>query len=210
MKNITITILSILLLITGGYLLYDKVLMEEDNQNINNNENNEQEINKTYVEGNDYEKLVKELQEKVKFTYEYYDWGNAYCGERGDGYIEGDENNPNGYYLSKQYKSYQEMINHLKTYMTEEVITSRFAKEDYVEKDGKLYCADFGKGGNLYQPEHFNIQINKISENNVKAQVVVELNYMDYYDYDNYNVEFTRLNDNWIISLYEKLTNRLR
>ena len=58
MKNITITILSILLIITGGYLLYDKVLMEEK-PTINN-----EEINKTYIEGNDYEELVKKLQEQ--------------------------------------------------------------------------------------------------------------------------------------------------
>lgn len=203
MKNITITILSILLLITGGYLLYDKVLMEEDNQNINDNENKEQEINKTYIEGNDYEELIKELQEKVKFTYGYFD-NIPYCGDGTQSELPM-ENSGLNYYVSKEFKSYQEMFDYLKTYMTEDIINSNFSikKENYLEKDGKLYCENFGKGSNIFQPKHFNIQVNKMSKNEINSVVAVELYGYEDKDYQNYDVEFTKSNDNWIISSYK-------
>ena len=208
MKNIAITILSILLLITGGYLLYDKVLMEEENPTINN-ENQEQEINKTYIDGNDYEELVKVLQEKVKFTYDYFDFANAYCGEYGDEYINDENTNSNGFRVSKQFKNYQEMIAFLKNYMTEDIIYSKnsIKEEYYIEKDEKLYCEDLGKGG-IDLLDDIMLQINKIGENEIDATIAVVLSEVQQEgfnkNYTKYDLVFTKSNDNWIISSYKK------
>ena len=210
---LTIIIIILSLSIVGliGYIAYDKLLSNNDNEVIETKkENNVVSENEIVIQN---EELINQIKSVFKFAYEYFDEGNAYCGEEGtEGYIIGNKTPSNGFKGSKQFKSYQDMIDYLSNYMNEEVINKKnsIKKEFYVEQDGKLYCEDLGKGGNLYQLENIIYQINSLNNNILNATIAVELSTGDntientYKDYENYNVIFTRSNDNWIITSYEK------
>lgn len=200
--KIMVIILCLLVVGLSGYIVYDKVLNKEDNvQDTNSNENGDgQDI---YEELD--ENTKSELKKVFRFVYNYYDTGNAYCGEYSNEYITTLKTPSNGFYASKQFTSYSEMINYLKGYMSEEVINGKnsIKKEYYTEKDGKLYCEDLGKGGNLYQLENITIKNSKTSMNMIYTAIETELVYEDTI-YETYKVTFEKRDNRWIISSYEK------
>ena len=203
-KNIVVTILTILVVGMSGYLVYDKILLDSSNkeETVNTNESNNDITNEE-----EYKPVIPEISKVFEFTYSYFDLGNAYCGEEGtDDFITTSKQPSNGFYGSKQFKTYDEMIGFLKKYMTEDVLLKKnsIKKEFYTEQNGKLYCEHLGKGSNIYQPEHIIYQINSNNENNIKATVAVELSTGEDKDYLNYEVTFEKLNNNWIITSYEQ------
>lgn len=207
--KIMVVILCLLVVGLSGYIVYDKVLSDEKEnvQDMNGNENNNE--NK---DGNDVftsnhveldENTKSELKKVFKFVYDYYDWGNAYCGTYGQGGIE--SNGVIHYTVSGQYSSYNEMINHLKEYMTEHVIYGVYSmsSDTYIEKDGKLYCPDFGKGDSLYQLEDISIKNSNPYETHIYTTIETKLVYEDTM-YETYKVTFEKRDNRWIISSYEK------
>lgn len=222
-KKLKIIIILLIILVIGlsGYILYDKVLSKDlyketeinkEEENNISNENN-QENNNVELE----EDLKKEISEIFKFVYNYYNWSNPYCGE----YDINDEIeiNKDGYTtryrVSTKYKSYNEMFSHLQKYMTKHVIYGKYYMEEddtYIEKNGKLYCADFQKG-------QFDKEIKKITikSNNTSYSVVIyttitiETEYSGmgntnetYKETETYNVTFENKNNSWKVSSYEK------
>lgn len=149
--KIMVIILCLLVVGLSGYIVYDKVLSEEK-ENVQDVTSNKNSTNDN-VELD--ENTKSELKNVFRFVYDYYDTGNAYCGGYTDEYITTSKTPSNGFYASKQFTSYSEMINHLKEYMTEHVIYGEYymSSDSYIEKDGKLYCPDFGKGSSPYQLE---------------------------------------------------------
>lgn len=227
-KKLKIIIFILLLTILGltSYIVYDKVQKNDEISNIKNetaeNKNDEEKTNNENEEdiienkNDDYNNeitdlsLINELTNVFKFVYDYFDSGNAYCG--GFKYTEriysGD--NPNGYYESITYRTYNEMIEDLKNYMSENVIYKRYNTEEeykanYIEQDNKLYCGDFGKGGNIYQPENIVIKNSKQQENKIITTIELELSTMNDGPniFDNYEVSFEKYNNKWIIISYE-------
>ena len=122
-KNIIITTLTILLIATIGFIAYDKVNLKSDKKNETINKNNQAETNEEI----NYQSLITEISEVFDFVYRYYDTGNAYCGttNTSDRIKHPTKSLSNGLWASTQFKSYQEMIDYLKQYMTEEVINKK-------------------------------------------------------------------------------------
>ena len=155
---------------------------------------------------------IKELENVFEMVYGYYASGNVYCGEieSGGHYLNELPNGngyDNGYYKSKQFNNYQELISYLKKYMSEDVIKGRHAgtKSNYLEKNGNLYCKDLGKGGSVYQTESIKFAVSNINENEISSKVEVKLStWFGDIDYEYYSVIYTKSNDNWIITLYEE------
>ena len=213
-SKIIIIILTILVIGLTGYIVYDKVLSknqsQEDNKITNNEENNKNENDEKSDHVELDANLKKELLDVFAFVYDYKMTPNAYCG----GYINGDiitpedpeVNGDNIYTASSKYKSYDEMIAHLKQYMTEHVIYGHYymGKDNgsYIERDGKLYCASFGKGSNIYQLTNTTITYSKPYTNEIYIKIETELTYEGHI-YEYYDVTFSKRGDKWIISSFE-------
>ena len=185
---------------------------DETNNNQNTAENNNVSVNQNMGEHIELDNNVKtELTEIFKFTYNYYDWGNGYCGSYSyDDQIDADTNsNANFYIASSKYNTFNEMISHLKEYMTEHVIYGKhyMSSDAYIEKDGKLYCPNFGKGGNIYQLKEITIKYSKPYERVIYTVIETRLttDYDDYSMHETYDVTFSRKDNRWIISSYEKI-----
>lgn len=199
-QNIIIIILSLIVVGLIGYITYDKLSSKDNTPS--------EEKGTNIVETKNYDELIKEIEPVFEFAYNYFDVGSVYCGELNYGdYIKGTKTPSNGFRASKEYKSYQAMINYLKQYMSEEVINQKnsIKEEYYLEQNGKLYCEDLGKGGNIYQPENIIYQIKSSNNNIINVLAAVELSAGEYdKDYKNYNVTFTKIDNKWIITSYEK------
>lgn len=179
---VLVVILSLLVVGLGGYIVYDKVLNKEDS-NINNNVKDNNNIqnntdnttnNDASTSGNDDLDLSKKLKSVFGSIYDFMISPNPYCGKRSsDDKIEAEGGLY--YYASTEFSSYQEMIDKFKKYASEEVLTrGGTTKQYYLEKDGKLYCKDHGKGKVLGYRDAF-INISEETDNRVVADVIAVL-----------------------------------
>jgi len=188
------------------------------------------EINSSnyYHAGSDYDKnnkyieeqklnvdseTIKKLKSTFEFVYDYLDSTHPFCGESTDeGYftVEGTEIS---YRKSTQFKSYNELLDYLKKYMSKEIINNNkyYSMTDivkeldiYKEKDNNLYCLyDITKGGGYYEIDEILITANNIDENKISSKVEVKLSWWYAIWYEYYNVTYTKINDNWVITSYE-------
>lgn len=168
-----IVILSLLVLGLGGYILYDKVLKIDNNLNNDTNveENNDNKVNE---ENSTTQVLEESVKKKFLFVYNFFDTPNTYCGDTNDNDRNTTSKVPsNGFIASTEFTSYDEMIDYLKKYITEELIFRKAQEknERYVEQEGKLYCEDLGKGGNIYQIKDVEIEIKMVNSSQTIAQV---------------------------------------
>lgn len=197
-----IIILSLSVVGLGGYIIYDKVL-SSDNEIVDNNNSNIPNNNETNIIENITKEEIKEI---FNFVYNYYELPVVYCGETDNTIVQiyGTDR-----YVSKEFSSYDEMLNSLKKYMTIEVITgnspwSATTKEYYLEQDGKLYCNVTYKG---YVYSHGNIEIEVTLQEENKIECVATMELTDSSDnkrYDKVNITLEKNNDNWIIASYEE------
>lgn len=200
---VLVIILSLLVVGLGGFIVYDKVL---SNNEIENNDNKKDEVN-----NNDNDSKLLSNEEAVvegkrlydKATEIYESWVLIpYCGvarneiKEGDIEILGDSNYGNGSYYKSNFTSLDDLKNHLKQWLSEDIINEKVVKSyvlngetyynyvedlsllskqdthyayiDYVLKDNTLYCRlDTGKGWlTLYQDE-YDIKVDKIEENKI-------------------------------------------
>ena len=210
---ITIVILSILVVGLGWYIIYEKVNYESSEKNNNCINDNTVDNDKTdkNIDTSDHVELedsVKdELKEVFKFVYDYYNSVGSYCGTISlDDEIEPQPNDI--YNASTQYSSFNEMINHLKKYMTDNVIygVNYMSADSYIEKDGKLYCPNFNKGGFEYELDS-TIKYSKPYDEVIYTKIEAKVTYDNYYETELYNVTFEQKNNSWVISSYEKISN---
>lgn len=187
---------------------------DADDKDTNNNQNTEENNNTIVNQGmGQHMELEENIKNKLiqifKFTYDYYDWGNGYCGSYVyEDTIDADKNsNANFYTASSKYKSFDEMINHLKEYMTEHVIYGKhyMSSDAYIEKDGKLYCPDYGKGGNMYQIETITLKYSKPYEKVIYTTIETKLTADEYSMYKTYDVIYSKKENDWIVSSYEMI-----
>lgn len=212
--KIIIIILSILIVIVGGYILYDKVLNVEEVREESNDQTDAKEEVIIKVEGNvDYKQLINELHKTFDVVYNYYYAnGNSYCGSYDWNYSLSSSSDYRimSYTASGDFDSYNEMIDYLKKYMSEDIIYAKETtnKEFYIEKDNRLYCGNLGKGGNMYEPSNMIIQINSINEDNINTTIAVELSYKDdqktYKTYENHEITFSKLKERYIVTSYTR------
>lgn len=198
---VLVIILSILVILLGGYIVYDKIL-DVDSDVIddipNNNEEGDSSINNDSISID--ASLRTELKETFKKIYNLYTSPNPYCGK-----TQASDDMKMGYRLSAEYSSYQEMVDSFKEYASEDVITSgKNARENYLEENGKLYCEDFGKGGVLEYKDSF-MSINSKLDNKIDINFVVVLSTdvgltSEYiYSLEMYNIIFEKNSNNNLI-----------
>jgi len=229
--KVLIVILSLLVVGLSGFIVYDKVLSNNEvenngnsNNDVNNNTNNNYQSTQEYVGFVNPEEHV-EIEENIKpklvevfmFVYNYNEsklYGN-YC----VGSIDKNDtiDPPSGadsihkYNIaSTEYSSFEEMMDYLKTYMTTNVIynTDFMTIDNFIEKDGKLYCPyfDTGKGG-IYKFKDAKIKYSKPYENVIYVTMETTL-FTDMGGGSSatelFDVTFKKKNNNWIISSYSQ------
>ena len=225
--KVAIVILCLLIVGLTGYIVYDKVFSKDNDKCVDNNISNRDENN---ISKNDEENIgfVKpeehvELEDNIKselieiFNF-VHDYNNShyygfYCVGDTD---KSDVIDPPGGSVSwhkyniasKEYSTFNEMIDYLKNYMTVNVIySSQYMDDDnFIEKDGKLYCPYYetnkGDIGNL---ESVKIKYSKPYENVIYTTIERTL----VYEEDNrwselFDVTFSKRNNKWIISSYNQ------
>ena len=195
--KITNIILLILVLLMGGYIIYDKVL---NNKQLPSADHNPEKTELNYNE------IYTEVKNKFDFAFNYFESVISYCGEHqsSDRTIEATGAN---YNVSTQFNTYNEMYNYLRSYMSDNVITSKktftIDKKNYLEEDGKLYCATFNKGG-IYTYGDSTLEIESIEDNKIIANAVKELiDPQNTKSYKKITLTLENDNNNYIITSYE-------
>ena len=195
--KVLVVILSLLVVGLSGFIVYDKLLSNNEvenndnnelndnvNNNMNTNTNNNYQNTQEYIgfvnpeEHVEVEKNIKpKLVEVFKFVYNYNKskfYGN-YC--VGDVDKNDTINPPSGAdslhkhnIASTEYSSFEEMMDYLKTYMTPNVIynNDRMTIDNFIEKDGKLYCPYFETNkGGIYAFKDAKIKYSKPYETHI-------------------------------------------
>ncbi len=143
------------------------------NNNDSNKDDNSQDNTEIKILSNDGALTI--LKEKFNYFYKYLSSVQNPCGD--DFELDNAVEQKNGmpYYRSNDFKSFEELEQELLKNMTSDIMKLRknFVKENYLEKDGKLYCWMIG-GGNLtsYDADKTEYTITNISENSIEAGVV--------------------------------------
>lgn len=197
---VLVIILCLLVLGLGVYIIYDKVLNKPVDTEIKEDVNNAIEQNESL----DYVKLENELKENFDVIYGVYSSANTYCGK--DSKVS-EKNSPNGgkYSESTQFKTYDELYNYLSGYATSDVLSkmNKINKELYLDEDGKLYCADLGKGG-AYTYDDSLLEYKNISDNEITSIIFKTMHdIVNNIVYEKFNVIFTKNDNKWIISKFE-------
>ena len=156
----------------------------------------------------DTDEVVAMVRDKFYETYLYLASVNAYCNDtkHQSSTDKLDEDyGYNAFYASTQFKSYDEMIDFLKTIMSEELINKNtlISKDLYREENDKLYCADLGKGG-VYNYGVYSVTVNNASDNEILAEATMELAPLsnDESLYEDYDLVLQLIEDNWVITSY--------
>ena len=178
---------------------------------INFNENKENENNCNVVEAVVNNKISEwEIKEKFAFVYDYNVLPFVYCGET---QMDSVKINEKDYEYSYEFNTYDEMLNYLKQYMSVDVISSKRAfaatdRNNYLEKDNNLYCLKTYKG---YMYGHNVKDIEIVKEENNKVIFVGNMELTWPYDgnktYDKVNCTIEYIDNNWIITSFEKQNN---
>jgi len=203
-KNILIIILLSIIIGLIGFIVYDKVLSKDIKEETNNTNN------ETKLSEDDARKIVKE---KAKMVFNYANALTPYCGERSENdYIGNDESQR--WYASTTYANKNELLNYLRTFMSDEVI-NEYSQEKvwtepiFKEENNKLYCYSPGiGGGNHYIDGKSSYQILNVTENSIDAIGNI---FFTNYDEMRFDTTVIRLekskNDNWVMVSYAPILN---
>ena len=218
-------IVGLLLMVSLGFNFY--ILLHKNNINNENCECKkceEKECTSSIDETG--KKLTKaEAEQILKELYNdavrhIFNESVSYCGD----YATGDNTTItlNGFSYSKSstFKTFKELDNYLKNYMTESLLKSSGYNDSYVEdgvtigsyyeKDGSLYCNGWNKGGNI-ELEHYLINestfvATKINDNSFDGSINAV-----YSDFENNNkttlkikVSVVKQNDKWLLNSYKE------
>lgn len=129
----------------------------------------------------------------------------------------------NGFYKAENFNTYEEYINDIKSYFTDEYFTNNIENKNtiatktktingevwynFYEKDGALYCINTGKGSDAAKGnfKEINYNITNISSNEIKA--IINASWYDISNNDGaeekINITIIKENDIWKIKSYE-------
>lgn len=207
--KVLVGILIVLVLGLSSYIVYDKVLKEDNNTTCETTNDTQEQENE---EVNNID-IKEEVKNKFEFVFNYLKMIVPYCGEVETSDKEIDATG-NYYFISTQFSTYDEMLNYLKTYMTEDLLNTKKPlfpatnKDNYLEEDGKLYCKTFGKG-DIRQYEEPIIDITSSDDNKITATIVMESYEAGITDektnqvYQKINITLEKIDNNYIITSYE-------
>ena len=203
-NNILNIILIIIVLALTSYIVYDKIIKNEDE--IVDNSTKDETVNEQ-VQELSYNELISEVKNKFEFTFNYANSLITYCGEHE--ISERASDSGNFYNVSKEFSTYDEMKNHLKQYMSEDLINKvskyNISKENYIEENGKLYCETFGKGSG-YDFGDSIIEIKSIDGDKITAVAMKELIVAaanPTIEYQKINLTLEKENNSYVVTLYE-------
>lgn len=175
---VIIVVLIIIVIGLASYIVYDKILNTEIDYEINNENNVCTNTNTNTTNNNsidkEYNKIIKEIKDIYDVAYDFKTTQYVYCGEsEPSNHQTIDDINDN---VSTQFKTYDEMYNYLRQYMSEELIKAqRYFKENfYKEEDGKLYCLNVGKELS-YNLGDVTISIDNIENNKISVTAMQEV-----------------------------------
>lgn len=207
---VIIVILLIIVLCLGGYIVYDKVL-KEDNNDVNNIEDvNQDDTNQngdSVLNENEALQIVKDVTKKY---FEYIHSLGPYCGELDwDDYISFgsyETNDFRDYNASKKFNSINEIREYYQSFMVENLFPKYLNDGvSYLEKDSKLYCKLSHKGcGNTYKEDASYYVIDSLNENTIVSSVILASETCGEL-YDKWEGKVTVVKDsagNWLISGY--------
>lgn len=203
-----VVILSVLVLGLGSYVIYDKVLKEDNINNIQNESSNN--LNEDIVLLSEQEALDI-VKEKTKKYFEYYHNLGPYCGKiDGDDYISFgsyETQDFRDYNASITYKNIKEMKEYYASFMIEDLFPSYIENGvSYIEQDGKLYCQLSHKGcGDMYNEDASYYVIDNIAEDTIVSKVILASDTCG----DVQNIREGKVTlvkdslDNWLVSQYD-------
>lgn len=232
--KVLVVILSLLVVGLSGFIIYDKVLSNNEvenndntelnddvnnnmNANTNNNSQNTQEYN-GFISPEEHveieENIKPKLVEVFKFVYNYNKskfYGNYCVGGTDKNDIinppSGADSQHKYNIASTEYSSFKEMMDYLKTYMTPNIIynTDRMTIDNFIEKDGKLYCPYFetNKGG-IYEFKDAKIKYSKPWMNGYYVTMETTLVFGNESTTELFDVTFEKKNNNWVIVSYSQ------
>ena len=222
MSPILIVILSIVVICLVGFCVWygvnyfkgEEKSVEEPSSNVEQSPDSETKNNscdaikepESYIEN---EKLSSEFKKVESVAYYYYSFF-TYCGD-GELKVDQDIDNPNDdVHISKQFKSYDELLNYLKKYMSDEVIKQKTYnpinnKDMYYEKDGKLYCRGSEHiSSSIYNYKNMNVKIKSLTDKKAETIIIVERIVLEDLETEYFEVTFERTDSNWVITKYNK------
>ena len=197
---VLVVILSLLVVGLGGFIIYDKVLSDNEIENNDNNNVNNNNVSKLL---SNEEAIIEGKRLYDKATEIYETWVVIpYCGLDYHGAINqnvetlGDSGYGNGRYYKTKFKSFDELKEYLKQWLSEDIINKKVVKQtewngeinynyvedlsllskkdthyayiDYVLKDNTLYCRlDTGKGWVSSYIDEYDIKVDTIEDNKI-------------------------------------------
>lgn len=223
-KNIgmKISIIILCLLVVGltGYILYDKVLSNDNsNNNIIDNSDNNQQLGSNRLSNDEALIILKDSYNDV--VRHIFNEGVSYCGEYDyDDDIDLNITSEFSFSKSATFNSIEELDSYVKKYLTEELLsTTRYNQSvtfngvttnSYYEKDGNLYCNNWNKGSNMllatFSKNESNYEILSINNDSFVGKINAV-----YYDVDNnksllkIKLTIIKRNGNWLIDSYEEI-----
>ncbi len=210
---VLVIILSLMVVGLSSFVIYDKVLSdnEQKEENKDNLGENTSEENNNNLESDPTKENIstEEIKEIFEFVYNYYELPQVYCGKSEITNRMPESGYALPYEVSLEFKSYDEMLSHLKKYMSEEVISNKqgFSSTDrnwYFEDENKLFCLQAGKGY-PYTFGDIDIEITLKNKNTITGLATMELtDWSNNKTYDKVNITLELNNNNWIITSYEK------
>lgn len=132
----------------------------------------------------------------------------------------------NGYYKAIDFNSYEDYINYLKTYFTDEYFSNNIENKktvatksrelpdgtvmyNFYEKDGSLYCANVGKGGDIDKGTLYKIECNIVSISDSEIESTIDASWYQAGNTfsegasEKVNMKIVKENNVWKISSYE-------
>lgn len=150
-------------------------------------------------------------KEKIAVVFKYVHSIRPYCGEINteDYILNGDINSR--YESSKEFKTKNELESHLKTFLSENLITKYsneqlYTRERYIEKNNKLYCLNTNKGCEfVYNEVNSQYTINNIEDNKIVVTGKVAYDTCgESTQFIDVSIELNKVNNNWIVTKYEE------
>lgn len=176
-KIITLFLILGMVVITGC----EKQKKEEEKQEIN------------------YETIASDIMNKYyKNIFNFH--SNLYCGE-----VDSDDTLDTNIVRIKKYNSISEINSNLKTFLSDEFIKENLSN-NFIEKDGKLYCKQKGTSGLEYNQDSLKINIIKREDEKIVLQTKYKTLENDLYAAIEYEGTATIINqnNNWLLDTYEE------
>ena len=169
----------------------------------NSNESSEIQGTNTVLTETEAQSILKEVIPKC---FEYVHSLSPYCGKRDTNDYLSNEN-----YIrweASEFSNKSELVNYLKTFLSEDVINTysregKYVYDMYREENGKLYCLNSNKDcGLTYNSASTSYEVNNITENLISVTGKIGYDTCGGSEYYSVDIELSKNNDTWIVTKY--------